>query len=99
MCPQVRAGADYKQLHIDAHLALAAILKDAGVLRVSPADALSRGLRAAFFPPGLGPAIGLPVHPVARFAAPAPRRPTAPHAANPFSSLPPCLVPGRRSSP
>src|SRR3546814_20214915 len=35
LCAQVRAGVDYKQLHLDAHLALAAILKDFGVIKRS----------------------------------------------------------------
>lgn len=68
MCAQVRSGADYKQLHVDAHLALAAILRDAGVLKVSPEAALENGISAAFFPHGLGHGIGLQVHDVAGFA-------------------------------
>ena len=36
MCAQVRAGFDYKQIHLDAHLAIATILKDFGLINVSP---------------------------------------------------------------
>lgn len=42
MCAAVRAGFDYKQLHIDAHLSLMGILKDFGVITVSPEAALKR---------------------------------------------------------
>ena len=69
LCDQVRAGKDYRQLHLDAHLALAAVLKDFGVIRVSPEAALASGVSAAFFPHGLGHGIGLQVHDVAGFAA------------------------------
>ena len=69
MCAAVRAGFDYKQLHVDAHLALMAILKDFGVINVSPEAALASGVSAAFFPHGIGHLIGAQVHDVAGFAA------------------------------
>jgi len=69
MCAAVRAGFDYKQLHVDAHLALMGILKDFGVITVSPEAALASGVSAAFFPHGIGHLIGAQVHDVAGFAA------------------------------
>ncbi|MGE8278968.1 MAG: Xaa-Pro dipeptidase [Stenotrophomonas sp.] len=69
MCAAVRAGFDYKQLHVDAHLSLMGILKDFGVINVSPEAALATGVSAAFFPHGIGHLIGAQVHDVAGFAA------------------------------
>lgn len=68
MCDAVRAGTDYRRIHLDAHLALAGILKDFGVITVSPEAAVQSGVSGAFFPHGIGHGIGLQVHDVAGFA-------------------------------
>jgi Xaa-Pro dipeptidase len=62
---QVRAGVDYKQLHLEAHRAIAGVLEAAGVIRVSADAAVESGLSAVFYPHGLGHFLGLQTHDVA----------------------------------
>ncbi len=69
LCTMVRAGTDYRQIHLEAHLRLAGVLKDAGVLKTSAEDAVERGISSAFFPHGVGHGIGVQVHEIAGFAA------------------------------
>ncbi len=68
MCEQVRNGTDYRQIHLDAHLALSHILKDFGIITVDAETAVATGVSRAFFPHGIGHGIGLQVHDVAGFA-------------------------------
>lgn len=69
LCDRVRAGTDYAQIHVQAHLLLAGVLREFGVIKVSPEEALASGVSSAFFPHGIGHGIGLQVHDVAGFAA------------------------------
>ena len=68
LCTRVKPGVDYRQLHLDAHLGLAGVLKDFGLIRVDPETALATGVSNAFFPHGIGHPIGAQVHDVAGFA-------------------------------
>ena len=62
---KVRAGLDYKDLFLDSHRMIAGLLRDFGVLNVSPEDAVESGLSWVFYPHGLGHFLGLQVHDVA----------------------------------
>ena len=65
----VKPGQSYPQLHIHAHHALADVLREHGVIRMSSESAVESGVTATFFPHGLGHPIGLQVHDVAGFQA------------------------------
>ena len=68
LCAKVRAGFDYKQLHLDAHLGLAGVLREFDIIKVDAETALATGVSNAFFPHGIGHGIGAQVHDVAGFA-------------------------------
>jgi len=65
LAAKVRPGLDFKSHHRETHQGIAEILADAGVIKVSPEDAVASGLSGVFFPHGLGHFIGLQTHDVA----------------------------------
>lgn len=91
---QVRAGRDYRDLHVDAHRLLGGVLRDAGVLRIDADSAVERGVTSTFFPHGLGHLLGLQVHDIGGFQA-APSGGTRPKPeGHPFLRLTRSLEPG-----
>jgi Xaa-Pro dipeptidase len=68
LCARVRAGVDYRELHLECHLRLGGVLRTLGIVDMEPSAMLDTGLSAVFFPHGLGHPIGLQVHDVAGFS-------------------------------
>jgi Xaa-Pro dipeptidase len=78
LCAAVMPGVDWRELHLTAHRLVAQLLRDTGVLRMSPEEAVASGVSSAFLPHGLGHLLGLQVHDVGGFrpspaASPIPR--------------------------
>jgi len=60
---KVRPGARYRDVHLEASLAIAEGLVSLGILRgAAPADLVAEGAHAIFFPHGVGHLLGLDVH-------------------------------------
>ncbi|MGQ4584489.1 Xaa-Pro dipeptidase [Lysobacter sp. F60174L2] len=94
LCNGVRAGVDYKRIHLDAHLEMATILRDFGVVDMSPESMVETGVSAKFFPHGIGHYIGLQVHDVGGFLASDEGGRIEPPAGHPFLRLTRVLEPG-----
>ena len=65
LCAAVVEGLDYRDLHLQAHLDIAAILKDFEIINGTVEGAVESGLSSVFYPHGLGHYIGLQTHDVA----------------------------------
>ncbi|MGE0465584.1 MAG: Xaa-Pro dipeptidase [Steroidobacteraceae bacterium] len=69
LADRVRPGVDYREIHLEAHRAIAAILVSQGLVSGSAEAAFETGLTSVFFPHGIGHLLGLMVHDAAGFMA------------------------------
>ena len=60
----VKAGLDYRELHLQAHRKIAGILESFDLIKVPADEAVATGLSSVFYPHGLGHFIGLQTHDV-----------------------------------
>jgi len=67
---EVRAGVDYRDIHLSTHRRVAQILAAQGIVKgMSPEALVEQGVTATFFPHGIGHLLGLQVHDIGGFMA------------------------------
>ncbi|MGB9429300.1 MAG: Xaa-Pro dipeptidase [Gammaproteobacteria bacterium] len=66
---QVRPEQDFKVLHLEAHHAIARLLRSFDFVRLSPQEIVAKQISSTFLPHGLGHLLGLQVHDVGGFMA------------------------------
>jgi Xaa-Pro dipeptidase len=64
LCGEARAGVDYVELNDRAHLLLASVLAEHGIVTCSAEAAYETGITTTFLPHGLGHLLGIQVHDV-----------------------------------
>lgn len=94
LCADMRAGNDYRDLHVSAHHRIALILEQFGIINVSADSAVEQGLSSVFFPHGLGHFLGIQTHDVAGLIADADGTPIPRPEGHPFLRLTRVLEPG-----
>jgi len=60
----VRPGVEFIEIHHEAHLGIAALLKSHGIITTDGEEAIRLGLTRVFFPHGVGHMLGIQVHDV-----------------------------------
>lgn len=67
LCAGIRAGIDWRDVHLRAHQLTATLLRDADITSCSPEEAVASGVSSVFLPHGIGHLLGLQVHDVGGF--------------------------------
>ena len=62
LCAGVRAGVDWREVHLQAHRLTAELLRESEIVRCGADEALARGVTSVFLPHGIGHLLGLEVH-------------------------------------
>jgi Xaa-Pro dipeptidase len=64
LCSSVRAGTDWRDIHLSAHQLTAELLHEADITLCDADEAVDTGLSSVFLPHGIGHLLGLQVHDV-----------------------------------
>lgn len=64
LCASVRAGTDWRDIHLSAHHLTAELLQEADITLCDADEAVDTGLSSVFLPHGIGHLLGLQVHDV-----------------------------------
>jgi Xaa-Pro dipeptidase len=67
LCAGIRAGVDWRDVHLRAHHLTATLLREADITTCSAEEAVATGVSSVFLPHGIGHLLGLQVHDVGGF--------------------------------
>jgi Xaa-Pro dipeptidase len=67
LCAGIRAGVDWRDVHLRAHHLTATLLREADITTCSAEEAVATGVSSVFLPHGIGHLLGLEVHDVGGF--------------------------------